>query len=66
MKVFVGGKSTEMDEGTSLGDFMESHALTSTQAIVVLNGRVIHEDAWAATLLEEEDHLELVSLVGGG
>ena len=66
MKVFVGGKNTEMDEGTSLGDFMESHALTSAQAIVVLNDRVVHGDAWSQTLLGEGDHLELVSLVGGG
>ena len=66
MKVKVGGKSVEMEEGTSLRDFMESHGLLGVKAIVVLNDRVVRHEFWHETALGEGDCLELVSLVGGG
>ena len=66
MKVVVGNKTMEMDEGTSIGDFMSSHGFTTGQAIVVLNDKVVHDNVWPETVLGEGDRLELVSLVGGG
>ena len=66
MKVFVGGKATETEEGTSLHDFMDSYGFTERQAIVILNDQVVHGNVWLETVLFEGDYLELVSLVGGG
>ncbi len=66
MKVFVGGKTIEMEEGTILRDFMDSYGFTEKQAIVILNDQVVHCNVWPETVLGEGDYLELVSLVGGG
>jgi thiamine biosynthesis protein ThiS len=67
LKVNVCGKATEMKEGTSLQEFLESHGLGGAkQAIAVLNEKVVQNDLWPETVLVEGDCLELVSLVGGG
>jgi sulfur carrier protein len=66
VKVYVGGKVTELEEGTSLSDFMQCYGFTARQAIVVLNDEVVHGNVWGDTVLGEGDYLELVSLVGGG
>lgn len=66
MRVVVCGKTTEIKEGTSLQDFMESHGLGKRQAIAVLNEKVVQNHLWPETVLAEGDYLELVSLVGGG
>lgn len=66
MKVYVGGKAMELEEGTSLSDFMQSYGFTTRQAIVVLNDQVVQGNIWGETVLGEGDYLELVSLVGGG
>ncbi len=66
MKAILNGKSTEIDENTSVLDLVVSRNLESDAIIVALNDKVVKRDLWIETTINEGDCLEFVSLVGGG
>jgi sulfur carrier protein len=50
----------------TLAALVESLAMKSDRVAVELNRAIVPRDRWAATLLKEDDHLEIVHFVGGG
>jgi sulfur carrier protein len=66
MKVIVNGKPAELSDGTNVLDLVSSYDLKPDVVIVALNDRVVQPEDWAATIITENDCVELVSLVGGG
>jgi sulfur carrier protein len=66
LKVIVNGKTTELAQSMNLQEFVSVRKLSSETVIIELNEKVVKKSLWTKTLLSEGDHLELVSLVGGG
>jgi thiamine biosynthesis protein ThiS len=50
----------------TLSELVEELSLAPSRIAVELNGEVVRRDNWAATVLSEEDRLEVVHFVGGG
>jgi sulfur carrier protein len=66
MKIPVNGREIEIRSGSSLLDLMVEYELKTGTIIVALNESVVQRDFWAETPIEEGDHIELISVVGGG
>lgn len=66
MKIIVNGTAMNAEEKASVLEFLSSCRLKVENVIVLVNDAVIKPPLWAETMLAEGDHLELVSLIGGG
>ena len=66
IQVTINGKRRELSEGMSLREMVLFLNLRPERAIIELNETVVPKDRWEATVIKENDCLELVSLVGGG
>ncbi len=66
MKVIVNGKTIETEERASVLELLGSCGLKAENVIVLINDMVVKPPLWTETVLAEGDHVELVSLVGGG
>ena len=56
----------EVDEGTSLADFIASIGLKPSGIAVAIDFEVVPKDRWAETLLSEGLELMLIHAVSGG
>jgi sulfur carrier protein len=50
----------------SVAELIAQRKLRSETVVVEYNGVILHRDKWGATLLKENDTLEILSFVGGG
>lgn len=66
MKIKLNGKDTETPEGYKITDLLKLHSLLGKPLVVELNGAIVKNDQYGATILAEGDVLEIVRLVGGG
>ena len=60
-----GEKRPDVDGGT-LAEALETDGFDATRVACELNGRIVGRDAYAVTVLEACDVLEVVRFVGGG
>ncbi|MGH9761452.1 MAG: sulfur carrier protein ThiS, partial [Blastocatellia bacterium] len=56
----------EAEDGAVITDLIAALDLKPERVAVELNGRIIRKTAWAETVLNEGDRLEIVHFVGGG
>ncbi|SDF02181.1 sulfur carrier protein ThiS [Sporolituus thermophilus] len=66
MKVLINGNPVELPEGMTLAGLVARKALNPATIITELNLAIIPRDRWPATVLKENDRLEIVTFVGGG
>ena len=66
MEVKVNGESSQIPETSSLEDLVRQLSLPPARIAIELNRQVVRRDAWAGTLLNENDRIEIVHFVGGG
>ncbi|WP_132547248.1 sulfur carrier protein ThiS [Pectinatus cerevisiiphilus] len=66
MQIFINGKKTQLEEGTSLQSVMEKKAMSGGRAVAELNEQIIAKEVWPKTALKENDMLEIVTFMGGG
>ena len=52
--------------GMTLSDFLQSTAYDRKRIAVEQNGRIVPKAAYADTVLQDLDVIEIVSFVGGG
>lgn len=64
--ITVNGKPREILAGSTVRDLLASRKLADSMAIVERNGVILPRDAYASTVLEAGDQLEVVHAVGGG
>jgi sulfur carrier protein len=64
MRLNINGRAQELAAVKTLREAVE--ACQVTNAIALLNDRVIPASQWAETVLNDGDSLELVAIVGGG
>ena len=62
----VNGEKRSDVDGRTLAEALAADGLDATRVACELNGRIVGHDAYAATVLEEDDVLEVVRFVGGG
>ena len=66
MMLMVNGEERHLPPGTTLGNWLQEAGLGEKHIVVELNERIIPREAWAATILQQADCLEIVTFVGGG
>lgn len=62
----VNGEEMECTPGLTLAELVSSRGLDRTRVAVELNGVIVPRDALDATLLHDDDKVEIVHFVGGG
>ena len=66
MKIQVNGEPREVPEGTTVAELLEILDIRVKHVAVERNLEVVPRAEHAEAQLEEEDQLEVVTLVGGG
>lgn len=66
MRVYINGESREVQGNPSLADLITQLDLPAARIAVELNREVVRRNEWAATVLHDEDRIEIVHFVGGG
>ena len=66
MRVYVNGEAKELSDPISLAELIAQLDLPATRIAVELNRAVVRRGDWSATMIQDEDRLEIVHFVGGG
>jgi thiamine biosynthesis protein ThiS len=66
LRVYVNGESRELSASISLADLITQLDLPAARIAVELNRAVVRRSEWSATMLQDEDRIEIVHFVGGG
>jgi len=66
MQIRVNNKNIELESKISLLCFLENSHLSPEKTVVSINEKTLSLDQFEATILEENDEVELFSFVGGG
>ena len=62
----VNGESKRCSPGTALPDFLIQVGLNPKLIAVEYNGEILPRPLWPTTILQPNDRLEVVTIVGGG
>ena len=66
LRVYVNGEVKELLRPTSLAELITQLDLPAARIAVELNRNVVRQSEWSATMLQDNDRLEIVHFVGGG
>ena len=66
MTIFINGEARELDGVLTLAGLLDTLELPKQRVAVELNERVIRKQDWEATVIANNDKLEVVHFVGGG
>ncbi len=56
----------DAEEKANVSEFLQSCKLKAENVVVLVNDVVVKPHLWTETILAAGDHIELVSLIGGG
>ncbi|HZW82995.1 MAG TPA: sulfur carrier protein ThiS [Candidatus Deferrimicrobium sp.] len=66
MKIVVNGQQQPIREGLTIKQLLEEQKAAVAIAIVEHNGQILTKECWDDTILQENDTLEILILIGGG
>jgi len=66
LRVYVNGEVKELPGPLSLSELITQLELPAARIAVELNRRVVRRSEWNATMLRDDDRVEIVHFVGGG
>ena len=66
MNITINGTTRQFPDAKNLTDIISACCKEPKHVIVELNGKIIPNERWAHTNLQDKDALELVTFVGGG
>ena len=66
MRVQINGETREVPERLTLEGLIEHLALASDRLAIERNREVVRRADWPATVLSEDDRIEIIHFVGGG
>ena len=66
MKLRINGEDREVVDNLSLNELVTQLDLTPERIAIELNQNVVRRAHWPATVLRENDRIEIVHFVGGG
>lgn len=64
--IVINGEPREDGAGKLLTDVLAEEKYKVSQVAVELNGEIVSRSSFAETVVQDGDHLEVVSFVGGG
>lgn len=64
--ILVNGEARTLPAGSTVADLVRALGLKAEQVAVERNRAIVRRADHAATLLQEGDHLEVVTFFGGG
>ncbi len=62
----VNGESRTLPPATFLPELLEKLGFNPRLVAVEYNGEILHHQFWSQTQIQDGDHLEIVTIVGGG
>ena len=62
----VNGESQSCPQGTTLPQLLTQLGMDPRLVAVEYNGEILHRQFWETTVMQSEDRLEVVTIVGGG
>ena len=66
VRIQVNGETREFSQGLTIDSLISTLGLEPTRVAIELNHNVVRRNDWQATLLRDEDRVEIVHFVGGG
>ena len=66
MELSINGEATRLPSGLTVLELLERRNLRAQEVVVERNLVLVPQDAFAATVLEAGDSLEILHFVGGG
>jgi thiamine biosynthesis protein ThiS len=66
LRVYVNGEARELSGPISLSELINQLDLPAARIAVELNRAVVRRSDWNATILQDQDRIEIVHFVGGG
>lgn len=62
----VNGSEYQLPAGIKLYDALDKLGLQAQLVAIEYNGEILHRHLWSEQVLQDGDHLEIVTIVGGG
>ncbi len=66
MQIWINGEQKEIKEGETIQDLLMELDCDAATVVVEMDGTIVARDAFAATVLNVGNRLEIVRFVGGG
>ena len=66
INVTINGAQTSIQSNTSIRNIIKSYSLNPNSIIVEVNETIIEKKNYNATILNENDSVELIRYIGGG
>jgi thiamine biosynthesis protein ThiS len=66
VKIHVNGEAREFSAELTVDSLIANLGLEPTRVAIELNRQVVRRNDWQATVLHDEDRVEIVHFVGGG
>jgi sulfur carrier protein len=66
IKIEVNGKEIEIQENSTVQDFIIERNVTGTMFVIEKNLEIVQKDEYATEKISEGDKIELVGFFGGG
>lgn len=66
MTITINGEIKKLEREVNLSRLLELFSLPSQRVAVELNREVIRKTDWDATIIKDDDRIEIVHFVGGG
>ena len=64
--LMVNGEEKQCPPATALPQFLELQGMNPKLVAVEYNGQILHRQHWDNTVIDQDDNLEVVTIVGGG
>ncbi len=66
MRIILNGKPEELPANLDIETLLVSRNIDLSKVVVEYNETIIKSSSWKATIIQEDDRLEILSFVGGG
>lgn len=66
INLFINGETTELPAGTTVQAMLAARGVDGRRVAVERSGAIVPKSAYAETLLEADDRLEIIGFIGGG
>jgi thiamine biosynthesis protein ThiS len=66
MRIQVNGEVKDVPAGLALDSLLEHLSLPGQRVAIELNREVVRKVDWPATIIKDDDRIEVVHFVGGG
>ncbi len=66
MELIINGVQESVEEPATVLSLVRNKGYNEKTIVVECNGNIVLRDNWDATILKDQDKLEVVSFVGGG